>query len=332
MTQPFVHTVSLGLGIHAGIPAAEMLEHLRSDALLAEKVGFDGVTLSEHHAGHPGYVPAPLLICATLLGSLGEAWACASPLLLPLRPVRVVAEEVAWLAAGYPGRVGIGVAPGYHKVDYDVVGRDFRRRAELFWSQLGTFVSLLQGADELAADDPALIACRAHPLPVISTVNGPRNAERAAVAGAGILTSALRPYTATRDVIATHARAGGPPHRVVVCRLKIGGVRRELTLAIDEVFRSRQGEGESWLPPPDVDDIIAGEPQDVADELITMVRTTGATGLNLRVHMVGEEPSAVRRQIERVGTEVVPLIREALRWGRAPVVPGSDGAALRAEE
>ena len=42
-------------------------------------------------------------------------------MLLPLRPAALVAEEVAWLAARFPGRVGVGVASGALQDDFDIM-------------------------------------------------------------------------------------------------------------------------------------------------------------------------------------------------------------------
>ena len=75
---------------------------------LAVDSGFAGIMTSEHHGGFPGYLPNPLQVAGFILDSTPIGWAAACPLLLPLRPTALVAEEVAWLAARYPGRVGVG--------------------------------------------------------------------------------------------------------------------------------------------------------------------------------------------------------------------------------
>jgi alkanesulfonate monooxygenase SsuD/methylene tetrahydromethanopterin reductase-like flavin-dependent oxidoreductase (luciferase family) len=51
-----------------------------------------------------------------------DGWAAPCPLLLPLRPPALVAEETAWLAARFPGRVGLGVAAGALAVDFEIMG------------------------------------------------------------------------------------------------------------------------------------------------------------------------------------------------------------------
>lgn len=36
--------------------------------------GFDGITISEHLAGFPGYVPVPTTLAATVLGATQRGW------------------------------------------------------------------------------------------------------------------------------------------------------------------------------------------------------------------------------------------------------------------
>jgi hypothetical protein len=55
----------------------------------------------------------PLLATAWGLSSTEQVWAGPSPCLLALRNPALVAEELAWTAARFPGRVGAALAPGY---------------------------------------------------------------------------------------------------------------------------------------------------------------------------------------------------------------------------
>ena len=50
----------------------------------------------------------------------------------------------------------------------------------------------------------------------------------------------------------------------------------------------------------------------VVDRLVGAAREAGADALNLRVHVPGVSPEAAREQIERVGSDVVPRVRESL--------------------
>src|SRR5919206_4125123 len=100
MTAPFAPgSVSLRLYPHNELSATAIVDELRAQAAVAEEHGFDGVMTSEHHGGFPRYLPNPLQVAGWLLEGMASGWAAPCPLLLPLRPPAMVAEEIAWLAA-----------------------------------------------------------------------------------------------------------------------------------------------------------------------------------------------------------------------------------------
>ena len=101
---------------------AEIVSVLREQGRRAAECGFDGVMVSEHHGGFAGYLPNPIQACSFLLDAMASGWAAPCPLLLPLRPAALVIEEIAWLAARFPGRVGVGLASGSLEQDFTVMG------------------------------------------------------------------------------------------------------------------------------------------------------------------------------------------------------------------
>ena len=121
-TAPFAPgSVSFRSYPHNDLDAPAIIAELRAQAALAIAHGFDGVMTSEHHGGFAGYLPNPLQLAGFLLDAMPEGWAAPCPLLLPLRPAALVAEETAWLDARFPGRVGIGVAAGALPVDFEIM-------------------------------------------------------------------------------------------------------------------------------------------------------------------------------------------------------------------
>src|SRR5215831_10954561 len=114
-------SISIRLYPHNELDAPGVVAELCAQAALALRLGFDGVMTSEHHGGAPGYLPNPLQMATFVLEENASGWAAACPLLLPLRPAALVAEEVAWLAARHPGRVGLGVAAGALPLDFEAM-------------------------------------------------------------------------------------------------------------------------------------------------------------------------------------------------------------------
>jgi hypothetical protein len=51
-------------------------------------------------------------------------------------------------------------------------------------------------------------------------------------------------------------------------------------------------------------------PADIAAGLLDALERSGCDALNLRVHVPGVSPEAAREQIERLGDEVVPALRD----------------------
>jgi len=64
-------------------------------------------------------------------------------------PSVVVVEDLAWLAACYPGRIGAAFVSGYQSGDFELVGADFEHRMRAFADALPAAVRALAG-------DPAL--------------------------------------------------------------------------------------------------------------------------------------------------------------------------------
>src|SRR6266545_5796605 len=138
-------SVSLRLYPHNDLPAPAIVEELRAQAALGAEHGFDGVMTSEHHGGFAGYLPNPLQVAGWCLEAMPNGWAAPCPLLLPLRPAALVAEETAWLAARFPGRVGVGVASGALASDFQVMGLEMRGLSATFAASLERVVALLSG-------------------------------------------------------------------------------------------------------------------------------------------------------------------------------------------
>src|SRR5215475_7883532 len=173
-TSPFAAgSVSFRSYPHRLLDAPAVVDELRGQAALAVAHGFDGVMTSEHHGGFAGYLPNPLQLAGFLLDAMPAGWAAPCPLLLPLRPSALVAEEIAWLAARFPGRVGLGVAAGALPADFDVMHVPMDALAQRFTAGFEELAGILDGsAAGVLADDPAIRALRERPVPVLSAAMG----------------------------------------------------------------------------------------------------------------------------------------------------------------
>jgi len=308
-------SVSLRCYPHLDLPAPQIVDELRTQAALAVAHGFDGVMTSEHHGGFAGYLPNPLQTAGFALDAMARGWAAPCPLLLPLRPAALVIEETAWLAARHPGRVGLGVAAGALPVDFEIMGTTMDDLAPRFAAALELVARVLGGGDAGAlAGDPAVARCRDHPVPVLSAAGSITAARRAAAAGVGLVFDSLSTPARCRELVDVYRAAGGPGPCVLVRRAWIGEPPAQLRTDQVDTYRSYApaGAAATWGPN---ELATAPEANKVAALLVDAARAAGADALNIRVHVAGVTPADARAQIERLGDEAVPVVRDALYRG-----------------
>jgi alkanesulfonate monooxygenase SsuD/methylene tetrahydromethanopterin reductase-like flavin-dependent oxidoreductase (luciferase family) len=314
VTAPFAPgSISLRLYPHNDLPAPAIVAELRAQAALAIEHGFDGVMTSEHHGGFHGYLPNPLQAAGWCLEAMPAGWAAPSPLLLPLRPPALVAEEVAWLAARFPGRVGLGVASGALPEDFEIMGATMERLSEQFAAGLETVTRVLDGSDPGAlAGDPAIKACAEDPIPVVSAAMGFTAVRRAARLGVGILFDSLSTPARCRELTDAYREAGGSGPCIVIRRAWLGEPPRDSVERQVDVYRgyTPSSAQAKWGK----DELVgAADARSVAEGLATAAAEAGADALNLRVHVPGVSPAEARDQITRLGDEVVGVVRQSLQ-------------------
>jgi len=313
--RPFgAGSVSLRLYPHNELAATAIVDHLCTMAATAAEVGFDGVMTSEHHGGFAGYLPNPLQVAGFQLSAMSRGWAAAAPVLLPLRPVALLAEEVAWLDARFPGRVGVGVGPGSLPLDFEVMDADMDGAVPRFKADLPRLSAMLRG-EELGGleGDRALagLAADGRMVPVVSTAMSPAAARRAAACRVGVIYDGASVVERLRRLSDEHAGAGGDGARVLVRRVWLGEPPTEAFDAQFDVYRSytpteRQDHwrGSGWL--------TGDDPDALAAELVDALVGSGSTCLNLRIHAPGVAAERAHEQIEVLGRELLPRLRTRL--------------------
>jgi alkanesulfonate monooxygenase SsuD/methylene tetrahydromethanopterin reductase-like flavin-dependent oxidoreductase (luciferase family) len=314
MTAPFAPgSVSLRLYPHNELSSASaIVDELRTQAVLAVQHGFDGVMTSEHHGGFHGYLPNPLQAAGWCLEAMPSGWAAPCPLLLPLRPPALVAEEVAWMAARFPGRVGVGVASGALPDDFDIMHVPMDDLAARFTASFEELAGMLDGsAPRGLADDAAITACAEHPVPMLSAAMGFTAVRRAARLGAGLLFDSLSTAERCRELIDAYHEAGGQAPCVLIRRAWVGEPPRARLDDQVDVYRSYSSAsaqahwgGDELVDAPTADDVVGG--------LLDGLDRSGGDALNLRVHVPGVSPDVAREQIARLGDEVLGPLRVAL--------------------
>jgi alkanesulfonate monooxygenase SsuD/methylene tetrahydromethanopterin reductase-like flavin-dependent oxidoreductase (luciferase family) len=211
----------------------------------------------------------------------------------------------------------LGVAAGALPLDFSAAGIDQADAVDRFKAELPRLVAMLRGEDLGDLDgDPALRACREAPIPVLSAAVSGAAAVRAARCGAGILMEGMSAPERLARVTRAFDEAGGEGSKVLIRRVWLGRLRSELVDSQRAVYESYAADATSF---GDDQTIACDDPAEVAERLAATVCEVGADALNLRVQLPGMEPQQVREQIERIGSAVLPALREI--W------PASGGGA-----
>lgn len=306
------HQISLRIYPHA-ISPRECVKEMCHQATLAESAGFDGLMTSEHHGGFPGYIPNPLQLAGWLLDSTSSVWAAPCPLLLPLKHWTHVVEEIAWLAARFPGRVGAGFAAGGLAQDFEMAELEFSEAGARFRAAMPEVGRALRGqAEGELAKDPAIAACVDSPIRLSCAAQGPVGARRAARFGMGALYDSLQTLDRMRVVTDAYREAGGELACTAIRRVWIGPPPSEEVSAQMDFYRgyapqeaqAHWGKGQ---------ELVHGQNgASVAEQLLEVARKGGCDAFNLRIHAQGISAEAVREQIRALGEDTLPMLRREL--------------------
>jgi len=304
-------SVSIRLYPHNELDATSLLAEICAQGAMALDGGFDGVMTSEHHGGVGGYLPNPLQVAGFILEDSPNGWAAPCPLLLPLRPTAMVAEEVAWLDARHPGRVGLGVGSGAMALDFESMGLDVANAATMFKAELPRIVDMLRGADLHGLDaDRAFQRVAQHPIPVLSAAVSVTASKRAARCGAGLILEGMSPVEHLARLCQEFDQAGGSGSKVVIRRVWLG---RPLTELIEKQrgFYASAGNASARTMGSD-QTVTSSDGREMAEILASIVSDCGADAINLRIHLPGIPAEAVREQIAGLCSDVVPHLRARL--------------------
>jgi alkanesulfonate monooxygenase SsuD/methylene tetrahydromethanopterin reductase-like flavin-dependent oxidoreductase (luciferase family) len=304
-----IGSISLRLYPH-DVPAREQLDLIRRQARLAVEAGHDGVMVSEHHADFPGYLPNPMQIAGFLLPAMPRGWAAACPLLLPMQPYALVAEQLAWLDAAYPGRVGAGFASGALPVDFELAEVPFDEIRERFKAALPKVVAALRGEDPTPlGQDRAVRATAQRALPMVAAAQSPAAVRRAARLGIGILYDSLQTIDVTRRLSDIYDEAGGPGPKILIRRVWVGDPPQANFEAQMDHYRTYAPESamKNW---GDGTNLVHGRTgEEAAEALAEALREGRCDTVNVRVHVKGLSPEQVEAQIAHHAETFLPHLR-----------------------
>ncbi|WP_244927184.1 MupA/Atu3671 family FMN-dependent luciferase-like monooxygenase [Streptomyces eurocidicus] len=180
-------------------PRQGKYELLMETARFADRNGFHALWMPERHFhSFGGLFPNPAVLAAALSRETARIRLNAGSVVLPLHdPVRV-AEEWSMVDNLSGGRIGIGVASGWHAHDFVFFPERFGRHRELMYEQLEDVRRLWHGEALTRVTGDGETDVRLFPRPVQDTppmytavVGNPASYELAARHGLGIVTNLM---------------------------------------------------------------------------------------------------------------------------------------------
>jgi alkanesulfonate monooxygenase SsuD/methylene tetrahydromethanopterin reductase-like flavin-dependent oxidoreductase (luciferase family) len=112
----------------------------------ADDRGFMGFVLSEHHGVEDGYISSPLTLAAGMFGRTRHLLGTVAALLVPYHDPLRLAEEVACLDLLSGGnRLVLIIGLGYRESEFEMFGKDRRRRGRLVETAVDTMLRAWTG-------------------------------------------------------------------------------------------------------------------------------------------------------------------------------------------
>ena len=126
---------------------SDMLEQ----AMLADRLGFDCVSVTEHHLMNILMMPAPLMFAVKIAAHTSRVKIMTSIVVLPLHDMRTYAGEVVLADIFTEGRLLLGVGRGAFKFEMERLGVPMEETRERFDESLNVLQALLT-REEVAWD------------------------------------------------------------------------------------------------------------------------------------------------------------------------------------
>ena len=317
--------------------------------VLAEEVGFDSVWANEHHY-HPygGVVPSPALLLTAVAARTKRVRLGTSVVVSPLHNPIEIAEQMAMLDLISGGRVDFGIGRGFVVYDYEIANIPVEEGHERTQEQLEIILKAWSGKpvshhgkhyqyDGLPVwPSPQQ---KPHPPVWIAVTTNPDHFELTARQGYNLLTvSSLRPIedlvAMTRRYVdnwsesrpykwATHFHVVVSENRSEALEIAQSGLEKYFDLHASAMAMAKRSmsalpgggprtiSASEWV---EQGRLIAGTPDDVAQQLERVEQQLGITGVDGSFYFIGMSLAFAQRSLRLFGERVIPSLR-----ARAPV-------------
>ena len=120
-----------------------LYEDMLDQAILSDRLGFDAVTITEHHIINILLMPAPLQFAVKIASATERVKIMTAVIVLPLHDMRVLAGEIVCADIFTEGRLMLGVGRGAFGFEMDRMGVPLNISREKFDESLNVLITLL---------------------------------------------------------------------------------------------------------------------------------------------------------------------------------------------
>ncbi len=271
--------------------------------MAADRLGFDGVWLSEHHLTGDGMLPSPLVMAGVLAARTSRIRVGTNILVLPLHHPLRVAEDAAVVDLVSGGRLSLGVGQGYSEREFAAFGVDRRRRG-----------ALLEEGVRVIREAWSEVAPRPHgKIPIYVAGVTEAGLRRAARLGDGVIIYCATPG----DLIARRKLldqvAGNPPPLICTGIMHVDDDPDRAWADAAPGIAYLEGEiasyGGTEPPPLHREDYLVGTPDDVAARLIALHEATRFVHFAHWLRLPTLSHDAAMRSLELIAGRVIPAVR-----------------------
>src|SRR5258708_35735518 len=142
-----IWTFLIGQRTGAETTFEEIYRNLLDDAERAERLGYHGVLLAEHHFTNYCAVPTPLMLAAAVGQRTSRVRIGTAVIVLPLHNPVLVAEDIAQADHLTGGRLEVGFGRGYAPYEFAPFGADMDDSAAAMSDALDVLERLWSGQD-----------------------------------------------------------------------------------------------------------------------------------------------------------------------------------------
>ncbi len=306
----------------------------------AASSGFDGVSMGHHYLSGPfAQFFQPIPLCGHIFAKHPSLFVATTIFLLPYHSPVEVAEQVATLDAMSPGRLVLGVGQGYRADEAEGAGIEQASRR-------GRLAESIEAMRLLWSDGPATFEGEhfsfhdadigprprdPHGPPIVVGADTQASILRIpSIGGDHWIASPRNSLSFVREILPAYKEAldrsgrefvGLPMMRTAFATENEREARDTLETAFKRMgqIQSRWGQpGErSTMTFEQVKEerILLGNPEQIAHRLIALNRELGVECAFLHVYTPGMDPNAALDMVERLGSETLPIVRDAVGRG-----------------